>query len=120
MADIKVMYSKKSDNWKTPEKLYRAIMNKGYFDPCPYNSPINGLLYNLYNTKIYVNPPFSQMKVWIDWILEQQLNNCDIILLIPARTDTKYFHEILLRNPDIYFIKGRLHYNESEKKRSFP
>ena len=115
------MFSKKSDDWRTPEKLYLALMKKGYLDPCPYKSPINGLLYDFYNAKLFINPPFSNMKEWIDWGIRQYFyNHCEVIFLIPARTDTKYFHELISWSPDIYFIKGRLHYNESEKNAPFP
>lgn len=120
MADIKVFYSKKTDDWRTPSELYIAFMEKGYIDPCPYKSVVNGLLYDFYNVKIFINPPFSQIKDWIDWSIKQYKNNCEVCLLIPARTDTKYFHRLLEYNPIIYFIKGRLHYNDSEKNAPFP
>lgn len=39
---------------------------------------------------------------------------------MPARTDTKYFHELLKLKPKIYFIKGRLHFNDSKESAPFP
>lgn len=121
MANIEVFYSKKTDDWRTPSKLYVALMEKGYLDPCPYKSPVNGLMYDFFNAKLFINPPFSKMKEWIDWSIRQYFNNhCEVCLLIPARTDTKYFHELISYSPDIIFIKGRLHYNDSEKNAPFP
>lgn len=61
------------------------------------------------------------MKRWIEWAIHQYFNNhCDIMILIPARTDTKYFHELLEWHPEIIFIKGRLHYNDSKTGAPFP
>lgn len=120
MADIKVFYSKKTDDWRTPSELYKAFMEKGYIDPCPYQSKENNLGKIYKHSKIFINPPFSKMSDWIDYGLELTKNGNKVVFLIPARTDTKYFHKLLECNPLIYFIEGRLHYNDSEKKRSFP
>ena len=118
MANINVFYSKKSDDWRTPEKLYNALMEKGYIDPCPYKAKENGLEKEYPPlSKLFINPPFSKMKEWIEYGIHQYFyNHCEVCFLIPARTDTKYFHELIRYHPDIFFIKGRLHYNESEKK----
>ena len=116
----KGLFSRETDDWKTPEKLYKAFIDKGFIDPCPYKATENGLIKQYENKKLFINPPFSKMKEWIDYAIRRWYDDCEIALLIPARTDTKYFHEILTTNPDIYFIKGRLHYNESEKNAPFP
>ena len=41
--NIDVFYSKKTDDWKTPSKLYQALVNNGYIDPCPFQSKEDGL-----------------------------------------------------------------------------
>lgn len=38
-----ILFSKKSDNWRTPKIIYEAYMNNNYFDPCPYKSNFDGL-----------------------------------------------------------------------------
>lgn len=61
------------------------------------------------------------MNDWINYGIRQHwYNHCEVLFLIPARTDTKYFHELLSYSPDIYFIKGRLHYNDSKTGAPFP
>ena len=67
---------------------------------------------NYYNSKLYINPPFSLMNEFTEFGLKQSKNN-KVIFLIPARTDTRYFHNLLSVNPSIYFIKGRLKYNDT-------
>lgn len=110
--NLKGCYSHESDNWKTPKKLYEAFMNKGYIDCFKYQSHEDELLNNYDGKKLFINPPYSKMKYVTKWIIEQlKRKNC-IFLLIPARTDTVYFHELLKYNPTIYFIKGRLKFND--------
>ena len=33
----------KTDDWKTPSKIYEQIMQENYFDPCPFKSDFDGL-----------------------------------------------------------------------------
>lgn len=112
----------KSDNWGTPEHIKEKYKN--YFDPCPYDYQIDGLTIE-WEAKNFVNPPFSKLSEWSKKIHEERLKGKEIILLMPSRTDTKYFHEYLLPlNPKIEFIKGRLKYidldNSSIKPVSSP
>ena len=119
--NLEVMYSKKSDDWKTPAELYNALSNSGYLDPCPYQAKEDGLIKNYHGNKLFINPPFSKMIDWVQYaIFQRYIWDNKVALLIPARTDTKYFHKLLEYTPSIYFIKGRLHYNESEKNAPFP
>ena len=111
--NLDVMYSKQSDHWKTPTTL----MNKLRFDldVCPYHSTIDYLNKDWgKNTICYCNPPYSKISLWVDKIIEQVIkNNVGVKLLIPARTDTKYFQK-LINNVccDIIFLKGRLKFND--------
>lgn len=113
MKNEKVMFSKNSDNWKTPTNIYNAFMQKGYRDCFQYQSKENELN-NLYiEQRLFVNPPFSKMNQILYWLLDQIGNNNKVALLIPSRTDTFYFHELAKEKPIIIFIKGRLKYNDT-------
>ena len=112
-------YSHKTDDWKTPSNLYNYFVENGYIDCFKYRSKENELLNHYSNEKLFINPPYSKMAEILKWLIEQIQNN-KVVLLIPARTDTKYFHELLLFNPKIYFIKGRLHFNDSKRVAPFP
>jgi len=63
--------------------------------------------------KNYVNPPYSQLKKWINKAIEEHKKGKQITLLIPARTDTKAFMKLVRYGSKITFIIGRLHFNES-------
>ena len=117
--DIKACLTHKTDNWKTPTEIYNRFMELGYKDTFKYESKENELENNYYNEKLFINPPFSKMKKITEWIIKQLEQHNEILLLIPSRTDTEYFHRLLTYNPIIYMIKGRLHYNDS-KSAPFP
>ena len=119
MANIKGCFSHKSDDWSTPKEFYEYLMKENYMDPCPLHSKEDNLnkIYP-YNSKIFINPPYSKIKDWIIFIKNNP--NSKRLLLIPARTDTQYFHELLKLHPFIYFIKGRLKFGESKDSAPFP
>ena len=114
------VFSHESDHWATPKKLYECFMKHGYIDPCPLHCKENNLWKTYFNKKLFINPPYSKIKDWVEFIRRNKSSNCEIWLLIPARTDTKYFHELLELSPDIVFLKGRLHFNDETGTAPFP
>lgn len=107
----KILFSKNSDNWSTPNVMYEFYTSHGFFDPCPLNSIFNGLEIE-WKEKNFVNPPYSKIKQFVDKSIEEHKKGKKVILLIPARTDTKYFRKLVDYGCDIIFITGRLHFSE--------
>jgi len=69
----------------------------------------------------FVNPPFSQMKQWVMKCSEEaQKPNTRVVMLIPARTDTAYFHDYIYNKAEVRFIRGRLKYNDGKINAPFP
>lgn len=113
----KKQYTKRSDYWNTPSELYNNLIGNGYEDYNPEGSiiqPFDNDVSKYHGLKIYINPPFSLLgnKEMLDTIKGLLRNDNKVLLLMPARTDTKYFHEFLKLKPKIYFIKGRLSFND--------
>lgn len=110
---LKGIMSKKSDHWATPKQLLNRIEYD--IDICPLYSKKDNLLIDWNKEKIiYCNPPYSKIKLWIDKIILEVGNGAKVKLLIPARTDTKYFHKLIKSGcvKNIYFFEGRLKFNE--------
>ena len=61
---------------------------------------------------VWCNPPYGSMITPFLKRAVEMMNRCELIaVLIPARMDTKYMHEIAIPNAsEIYFIKGRLNF----------
>ena len=113
-------FSHNTDNWKTPSELMKALLELGWIDTFPFMSVYDELQKNYNNQKLFVNPPYSQMRLVVGWIEDQIKRGNQILLLIPARTDTKYFHKLLIWNPTIFFIQGRLKFNDTNSSAPFP
>ena len=76
---------------------------------------------NLGGGTVFCNPPYGrQMPLWIEKAYRECENGTTVVLLIPARTDTKYFHDYIYGKHEIRFIRGRLHFNESKQSAPFP
>lgn len=109
----KVLFSKQSDNWKTPADIYNFYIDAlGMFDPCPFKSNFDGLEIE-WKEKNFVNPPYSKISKFVDKGIEEHKKGKDVCFLIPARTDTKYFRKLVDYGCTIEFITGRLHFNNS-------
>jgi len=100
-----------NDHWGTPSWLY-ALLDLEFhfdFDPCPLNSKFDGLTIE-WGKSNFVNPPYNRIdkpkfiqKAYDEW---KKGKTC--VLLIPASTGTKQFHELILNNAEVRFLKGRI------------
>jgi hypothetical protein len=113
----------KSINWGTPPEILKRF--EGYFDPCPYPEPNFDGLNIPWPKWVFVNPPFCELAQWAEKCAhEHEHGTAHIVLLMPARTDTKAFHEYVLKYAEIEFIQRRLKFvdldNSSIKPVSAP
>lgn len=120
-AKDSALMASNTDDWRTPSDLYDLIVNENnYLDCFPFNANYNEFDKIYYGKKLYANPPYSKNKYVVEWIENQLKANSEVLLLLPARTDTLYFHQLLELNPLIYFIKGRLKFNDCKQSAPFP
>jgi len=119
--NIKACLSHNTDNWRTPSFIYNHFINKGYRDLFEYESSYNQYNHTYDNDKLFINPPYSDMDNVINYVIDLFNKNNDIWLLIPVRSDTNYFYK-LYKNCfiKIYFIKGRLKFNDGIRVAPFP
>jgi site-specific DNA-methyltransferase (adenine-specific) len=128
------MFSSKTDMWSTPQDFYDMLNNEFNFDldPCAtkenakcdkyFTLEDDGLSQDWGGHNVFCNPPYGRaIKDWVKKAYnESKKDNTLIVMLIPARTDTKYFHEYIYHNAEIRFIKGRLKFGESKNSAPFP
>lgn len=120
MSFNKVMFSSAHDNWSTPKDVYAALdlEFKFNFDPCPLGGS-NGLT-SPWGGANFVNPPYSQIKDWVKKAYEEWQNGKTVVMLIPSRTDTQWWHEYVMKATEIRFIKGRLKFGGAKNSAPFP
>lgn len=67
-----------------------------------------------------MNPPYGrEIGRWMKKAYESSLNGALVVCLVPARTDTNWWHDYAM-NGEITFIKGRLKFGESKNSAPFP
>lgn len=123
MTNPNVHFSSASDRWATPRAVY-AQLNDEFrfdFDPCPLDGNEDGLaplFMDWAGKRVFCNPPYGPgMDKWLKRGLEAEV----AVFLIPARTDTRWFHEIVMPHAsDIRFIKGRLKFGDATNSAPFP
>ena len=130
-----VMFSSKKDDWETPIDFYNRLNKEFNFtlDPCCskenakctkiFTIEEDGLSQDWSNNVVFCNPPYSkEIYKWVNkCYLESKKKNTIVVMLIPARTDTKYFHEFIYHKAkEIRFIKGRLKFGNSKNAAPFP
>ena len=116
-----VHFTSQRQNWKTPKKFYEELDKEFHFnhDPCPTNPKVDGLISN-WGGRSFVNPPYSDITRWVmkAW-LESQKGKL-VVMLIPSRTDTKWWHQYVMKAKEIRFIKGRLKFDDHKNSAPFP
>ena len=131
-----VMFSSKSDEWTTPKAFFdklNKIFGDFTLDPCsdgtnnltPFHfTPVqNGLEQDWQGHTVFMNPPYSrsELKNWIRKAYEEgQKKGTTVVALIPARTDTKYWHEYVMKARHILFVKGRIKFGSGTNSAPFP
>ena len=106
---LNVYNTKVSNHWGTPKDLHEKLDSEFNFnfDACPYNADFDSLKISWGNST-YCNPPYSHIESFARKARKQQKKGKTIVMLIPARTSTKYFHKWILPHAEIRFIEGRL------------
>ena len=123
----------KTVEWETPQWLFDQLNAEFGFtvDVCatPENAKCeryytvhdDGLTQDWSNEIVYCNPPYGrEMSKWIQKAHGEALKGSVVVMLIPARTDTKAFHEYIYKKMEIRFLKGRLKFGNAKNAAPFP
>lgn len=51
---------------------------------------------------------------------ESRVDNTVVVLVVPSRTDTKWFQNYCLHRSEIRFVKGRIRFGDSNMNAPFP
>ena len=121
--NTRVMFSSALDSWSTPNDVYNKL-NEEFafdFDPCPLNDnpDFDGLTIE-WGDSNFVNPPYSDISNWCKKCYSEYLKGKTVVMLIPSRTDTRYWHDYIMKSTEIRFIKGRLKFGGNKNSAPFP
>lgn len=133
---LKAMFSSKTDDWATPQAFFDVLDAEFNFDldPCAdeYNHKCeryfteqdDGLAQDWISTHthtVFMNPPYGrEISKWIRKAYEEAQKGGVVVALIPSRTDTRYWHDYVMKAAEIRFVRGRLQFGDSKNSAPFP
>lgn len=112
----KGLFSSNTNEWATPQRFFDELDKEFNFtlDPCAtsenhkcekyFTIKENGLIQSWENEVVFCNPPYGrQLRLWVRKCYEEHIKHkITIVLLIPARTDTAYFHDYIYNKADLF------------------
>ena len=120
----KALFTCIRNDWNTPKELYKQLDKefKFDFDPCPNKPDFDGLEIE-WGFSNFVNPPYKTdiQNKFIKKGFEEFKKGKTVVFLIPARTDTKRWQDIIFPNAsEIRFLRGRLKFDDGGGTATFP
>lgn len=127
--NTEVMWSSKTDLWATPQGFFDELNKEFAFttDVCAipenakcdrfFSPEVNGLEQE-WTGVCWCNPPYGREIG--KWVKKAYESACTVVALLPARTDTKWFHEYIYGKAEIRFVKGRLKFGGVSTNAPFP
>lgn len=120
----KTLFSHKTDNWSTPKDLLKKLDEEFNFtyDPCPLQSEDITVLLQEWKGRVFCNPPYSNIRPFLEKaLIELKKGNIEIaVFLLFARTDTKWFHDLVYGKHEVRFLKGRLKFGNAKNSAPAP
>lgn len=129
-----LMFSSKTDLWATPQDFFDTLDSEFHFtlDVCAlpenakckefYTPEVDGLS-QPWTGRVWCNPPYGREIG--QWVKRAHLATATgfaevVVMLLPARTDTRWFHDYIYNKAEIRFVKGRLKFGGSANSAPFP
>lgn len=123
------LFSSKTDLWATPQTLFDDLDREFHFttDVCaiPENakcenffSPYMDGLKQEWTGVCWCNPPYG--RTIGKWVKKASESSATTVMLIPARTDTKWFHDYIYGKAEIRFVRGRIKFGGALHGAPFP
>lgn len=128
------MFSSKTDMWSTPDDLFQKLDDEFHFsvDVCAtkdnakckqFYTPEDDGLSKKWGGYAWCNPPYGRtVGKWVEKAHSEQMAGNTVVMLLPVRTDTKWFHDHIYKKSgvEIRFIKGRLKFGGAQNPAPFP
>ena len=126
------LLTSRSDEWTTPQDFFEALDQHFHFtlDPCAtsenakcprYFTKADDGLKQPWTGRVFMNPPYGrEIAKWVKKACEESQTNAELVVcLLPARTDTKWWHDYCLKG-EIKFVRGRLKFGDAINAAPFP
>jgi phage N-6-adenine-methyltransferase len=128
-----LMFSSATDQWATPQAFFNEWDDIYHFelDVCAdaqnakcrryFSEQDNGLAQNWAPYRCWMNPPYGrEIRRWIQKAYQESLRGATVVCLLPARTDTAWWHEYIIPFAKMTFVRGRIKFGDSKNGAPFP
>ena len=128
----RVLCSSKETVWSTPQDFFNKLNEEFDFtiDVCAlpenakckrYFTPEDDALKQKWTGTCFCNPPYGrEIGQWVEKASKSADEGATVVMLLPARTDTKWFHNYVYGKAEIRFVAGRLKFGGSKNNATFP
>ena len=135
MNNLEVHFSSRSSEWGTPWPLFHKLeelFGKFTLDPCAtrenakcekfFTREDDGLRKSWHGHRVFMNPPYGrEITKWIRKAYDEARDESTMVVcLIPTRTDTRWWHECVMKADEIWFIRGRVKFQGARYPAPFP
>lgn len=128
------MFSSRTDDWATPQDFFDELDREFHFTldaaadvtnhKCAmfYDKSTDGLSQSWQLGGVtWCNPPYGkEIGKWVRKAYEESQMGAKVVMLLPARTDTRWFHDYIVDKAKVRFIKGRLKFGDAKNSAPFP
>jgi len=127
------LMSSRSSDWATPLGFFLGLDSEFHFDLDVAASAQNakcgryftieddGLSRDWAPSVCWMNPPYgSTIGRWVEKAHHESTLGATVVGLLPARTDTEWWHRHVIAAAEIRFVRGRLKFQGHAKDAPFP
>ena len=123
MASFAGKFDSAKQDWETPQELFDELNKEFNFtlDAAAssqnkktkrfFSKEVDGLSQSWRGETVWLNPPYGdkgyKISDWVKKASDERLNGATTVMLIPARTNTNWFHDVCLKYGEVRFLRGR-------------
>lgn len=128
----RALFSSASAEWETPREFFEELNREFRFDLDVCARPENAKCERYFSPEVdglrqdwagvcYMNPPYGkEIAKWVKKAYEEAQKGATVVCLLPARTDTSWWHEYVMKAREIRFVRGRLRFGGAKNGAPFP
>ena len=124
-----LFFSSKTDDWETPQTVFDELDKEFHFTLDVAASPTNAKCADYFTKEqdglaqdwrgvVWCNPPYGREVG--KWVAKAAAADALVVMLLPARTDTAWFHDYIYGKAYVRFIRGRLKFGGCKTAAPFP
>lgn len=130
MANFANRFKSAKQDWETPMEVFDPLHAEFGFTLDAAASAENAKVARFFNAEddglsqdwgretVWLNPPYgdnaAKLSDWVEKSYRASLLGATVVLLIPARTNTNWFHDLCLQRGEVRFVKGRPRFGDAE------